>query len=190
MNVYDFDKTIYNGDSTEDFIKWCIKKKPLLAAGLIGGGASFCAYKMKLCSKTHFKEKMYSFLRNIPEIDSWVEEFWDAHYDGIKKWYITRKQPDDVIISASPEFLLKPVCERLSISHLMASRVDKRTGLYSGINCFGEEKVRRYRERFSEDIDEFYSDSFSDLPLAKLAKKAFLVQGDVLIPWNARQSKQ
>ena len=32
MNVYDFDKTIYDGDSTAAFIKYCIKryKKTLL----------------------------------------------------------------------------------------------------------------------------------------------------------------
>ena len=28
MNVYDFDETIYNGDSTRDFVKWCMKKHP------------------------------------------------------------------------------------------------------------------------------------------------------------------
>ena len=32
MNVYDFDKTIYDGDSTTDFIAWCIRRRPSLAA--------------------------------------------------------------------------------------------------------------------------------------------------------------
>ena len=27
INVYDFDKTIYNGDSTIDFYLFCLKKK-------------------------------------------------------------------------------------------------------------------------------------------------------------------
>ena len=79
MNVYDFDNTIYNGDSTEDFIKWCVKRKPSLALKLIGGGVSFCAYKLKMCSKTHFKEKMFSYLSGIPETDEWVNEFWNEH---------------------------------------------------------------------------------------------------------------
>ena len=32
-------------------------------------------------------------------------------------------------------------------------------------------------------IDEFYSDSKSDEPLAKIAKSAFLVDGDIISPW-------
>ena len=28
MNVYDFDKTIYDGDSTIDFYFYCLKKHP------------------------------------------------------------------------------------------------------------------------------------------------------------------
>lgn len=191
MNVYDFDNTIYNGDSTEDFIKWCVKRKPSLALKLIGGGVSFCAYKLKMCSKTHFKEKMFSYLSGIPETDEWVNEFWNEHLVNIKKWYFNNKKDDDVIISASPEFLLKPICQKLGVSNLMASRVDKRTGLYYGINCFGAEKVRRFKEKFNAEIDEFYSDSFSDSPLADISKEAFYVCGEVLIPWNkAKHHKQ
>ena len=67
----------------------------------------------------------------------------------------------------------------------MASPVDMHTGIYSGENCHGEEKVRRYRAVFGEaPINEFYSDSTSDTPLAKLAAKAFLVKGDTLKEWR------
>ena len=97
---------------------------------------------------------------------------------------MVQQREDDVIISASPEFLLKPICIRLGISNLMASVVDKRTGMYLGINCHGEEKVRRFYKKFNQEIDEFYSDSFSDAPLANIAKKAYLVDGDILIPWD------
>ena len=30
MNVYDFDKTIYKGDSTLDFYFFCLRKKPII----------------------------------------------------------------------------------------------------------------------------------------------------------------
>ncbi len=45
------------------------------------------------------------------------------------------RKEDDVIISASPEFLLRPICNRLGIRHLIASRVDARSGAYDGQNC-------------------------------------------------------
>ena len=35
MNVFDFDKTIYEGDSTLDFILWCLRRKPGLALRLL-----------------------------------------------------------------------------------------------------------------------------------------------------------
>ncbi len=68
---------------------------------------------------------------------------------------------------------MKPICERLGIKNLMASKVDKHTGLYDGENCWGEEKVKRLYEKFpNAKCEEFYSDSLSDTPLAELADKA------------------
>ena len=95
-----------------------------------------------------------------------------------------QKKSDDVIISASPEFLLEPIIKKLDISTLIASRVDKHTGLYDGINCHGKEKVRRFYEVFPDGkIDEFYSDSYSDTPLAEIADKAYIVKGEELSEW-------
>ena len=52
MNVYDFDNTIYKGDSTADFIIWCVKRKPQLAFKLLSCGASYISYITKNNSKT------------------------------------------------------------------------------------------------------------------------------------------
>lgn len=184
MNVYDFDDTIYSGDSTRDFIIWCAKRNPLIALHHIKTGVAFLSYKSKLTSKTYFKERMFGFLQKIDDIDSLLEEFWDEHMENIKLWYINHHQADDVIISASPEFLLLPAMRRLGIENLMASKVDKHTGFYLGVNCFGAKKVQRFKELFSDNIDEFFSDSLSDAPLARLADRPFLVKGDAIIPWN------
>ena len=114
-----------------------------------------------------------------------MEAFWETHIRKIKPFYPAQQREDDVIISASPLFLLQPACDRLGIRCLMASNVDPHTGVYDGINCHGEEKVRRFREKYGNcEIDEFYSDSYSDTPLAKVAKKAFIVKGDTLTEWQ------
>ena len=34
------------------------------------------------------------------------------------------------------------------------------------------------------EIDEFYSDLYCDTPLARLAKKAYIVKGEKLSPWK------
>ena len=88
------------------------------------------------------------------------------------------------MISASPYFLLRPICDELGIKHLIASDVDVKTGLYTGENCHGDEKVRLFKEKYGGEIDEFYSDSHNDDPLARLSKKAFMVKGSKLTPWE------
>lgn len=185
MNVYDFDKTIYDGDSTADFYLFCLgrhKKILLTVPSLFAAFIKF--YVFRRGSKTEFKQVMYRFLTCCePERD--LKDFWDKNIGKIKTFYLKQQKESDVIISASPLFLLTPACERLGIKHLMASNVDVRTGIYSGVNCHGEEKVRRYREKFgNEKIDEFYSDSYSDAPLAEIAGRAYLVKKNEILNWD------
>ena len=90
-----------------------------------------------------------------------------------------------MIISASPEFLIKEIGNRVGFE-VIASRINTETGKHDdGINCHGKRKVERLYEIIKEpNIEEFYSDSLSDTPLANLAKKAYLVSGDEIRPWD------
>lgn len=186
MNVYDFDGTIYDGDSTVDFFLWALKACPSLVRYLpaqLGGGLLYAA---KRIDKTTLKEHFFRFLGGI-DAAAMAEAFWDARQNRIFSWYLARRAPGDVVISASPAFLLAPICTRLGVSHLIASQVDCRTGRFEGPNCRGSEKVRRFEQAFGHaPIDEFYSDSAADLPLARLAGRAFLVKGGHPIPWELR----
>ena len=124
---------------------------------------------------------MFKYIDNIEEL---VELFTWRHVKNIKGWYLQQQKEDDVVISASPEFLIQSFCRKLNIQSIMASKVDIHTGKYDGLNCHGEEKVRRFYERYPNGIiDEFYSDSRSDTPLAKISKRAYLVNGDEREPW-------
>ena len=182
MNVYDFDNTIYDGDSTRDFYFFCLKRHLNTALYLPYQAFWAVPFALKIIRKTLFKEKFYAFFKGIKDIDAEVLAFWEENEKNLKKWYLDQKREDDVIISASPEFLLRPVCERLGV-RLAASRVDRHTGKYDGENCYGEEKVKRFNAEFVGEIDGFYSDSYSDSPLARLSKKAFIVKGNKILPW-------
>lgn len=179
MNVYDFDETIYHGDSTRDFYFFCLSENKKILKYLPMQGYQFVKFAFGMITKTKFKEKFYSFLKSIPDVDEAVLRFWKSHEKNLKGWYLAQKREDDLIISASPEFLLTPICEKLGVK-LIASRVDKFTGKTDGENCWGEEKVVRFNAAGGGKIDEFYSDSKSDTPLALLAEKAFIVTGDNL----------
>ena len=185
MNIYDFDKTIYDGDSTVAFIGYCAKRYKKTFITLLPTAWAFLLYSIDIYTKTQFKEIMYRFLQYIPDIDSALKDFWDTHEKNILDYYKKQMHPDDIIISASPEFLLEPICRRLGIERLIASKVDKHTGKYEGENCWGEEKVLRLYEKYGvAECDNFYSDSYSDTPLANIADKAYIVRQNTLSPWE------
>ena len=180
MNTYDFDKTVRKGDSTVHFCLWCASRYPAVLLDLPAAVLAFMRAKRGRCTVTEAKQTLFRFLRRIPDVDAQVDRFWRKDERFLYPWYLAQKRPDDVIISASPEFLLRPVCERLGVT-LLASRVDANTGVFTGENCHGEEKVRRFYEAFPEGhADTFYSDSLSDTPMAREAERAFrIVRGRV-----------
>lgn len=185
MNVYDFDKTIYDGDSTLDFYFFSLKKSPMLIRFLPIQIIGFIKYMFGMYSKLQFKEKFYSFLKGIKDVDSMVELFWNENQDKIKDWYLKSKEESDVIISASPEFLLNTICRRIGIKHLIASEVNKDTGICEGENCYGEEKVLRFKKYFEKgEIKKFYSDSLSDAPISLMASERYIVSGNNILQWD------
>ena len=185
MNVYDFDKTIYAGDSTLDFYFFSLKKSPMLIRFFPIQIIGFIKYMFGMYSKLQFKEKFYSFLKGIKDVDSMVELFWNENQDKIKDWYLKSKEESDVIISASPEFLLNNICRRIGIKHLIASEVNKNTGICEGENCYGEEKVLRFKKYFEKgEIKKFYSDSLSDAPISLMASERYIVNGNNILPWD------
>jgi phosphoserine phosphatase len=156
--------------------------------GLIGISAA-----LGMSTKDRFQAVLYKFLRRIPDIDDAVADFWKGHRRNVQRWYMDQKRDDDVIISASPDFLLKPVAEELGVT-LIASPVDRKTGKLLGPNNSNEEKVKRFTEKYGGGldagapaagvIDEFYSDSDNDLPMARLARRAFRVKHGEISPWK------
>lgn len=184
MNVYDFDKTIYNGDSTIDFYLFSLKKKPSLIRYLPIQIFGFVLYFCGKIDKTQLKEKFFRFVESI-DCEKYVVEFWARNQKKIAGWYIEQQKNDDVVISASPDFLLRPCCDQIGIKHLIASEVDSKNGRFLSGNCYGAMKVHRFKEVFGEcRIESFYSDSLSDSPMARIANSAFLVTKKGITKWS------
>lgn len=184
INVYDFDKTIYDGDSTLDFYFYCVKEDISLVRFLPTQIMGFILYKLNLKNKEYFKEKFFSFLNGIKNIDEYILGFWGKNENKIKMWLINNKD-NIVIISASPEFLLKSICNKMGVKKLIASKVDKKSGKFFSKNCYGLEKLNRLKIEFTSfEIDEFYSDSISDKYLADISKNSYLIKGDLISKWK------
>ena len=133
VNVYDWDKTIFPVDSTVAFVRWCLRRHPGVIWPLLGALVLLPVYLLGKVSKTAFKERMYGFLRRVPDVDAELEAFWAKNFDRVNPWYLAQQRPDDIIISASPEFLVRIPAQKLGV-RLLASRVDKYTGKTDGEN--------------------------------------------------------
>ncbi len=189
INLFDFDETIYDGDSTVDFFKYIFKKKPLSCIWIPVMGIYAFLYLIKIINKTKMKQGFYKIFKFVDINNDFLDDFWKSHDYKIKKFYLDRIHDKDIIISASPEFLLEPISKKLGVKDMMASKVNKKTGKYDGLNCHDVEKVRRLNEKYSNyEVIESFSDSLkSDRPILELAKSAYLVKGDKLIPLELKK---
>ena len=184
MNVYDFDGTIYDGDSSIDFYLFCLKRHPQIMKRIPFFIVDCFRFKMSLIDKTNLKSSYFSFLKYLINPTKDVCEFWDANIHKVKDWYKHCQKEKDVIITASPYFLIDEACRRIGVKYLIASNVDIKTGIFLEPNCHDARKVYEFEKAFpNQKIDCFYSDSFSDSPLARLSERPYLVEGSSIKPW-------
>lgn len=192
MNVFDFDKTIFPYDSSTLFIEYCFSRYARLflrSSPKILAEAAKYRFAGSGADATAMKEQLFSFLSGLEDPDAVVHAFWQRNLKKINTWYLELKSSDDVVISASPEFLLEPVQKQFGFQ-LLATRMDINSGKIFGMNCHDVQKVKRFYEAYPNGrIDNFYSDSLSDSPLAELAEKAYLVKGSKLTPWPEKKRK-
>jgi len=183
-NVYDFDKTVVYPDSGAAFFGFCLRRHPGLLRYLPLTLAALLNFVVKHGRGAPFKAEYYHYLRGLKDWREEVRLFWETQSDKLlKPWYLAQLRPDDIIVSCSAEFFLRPLCDQLGV-RLVGSRVNPDTGRLEGFSCYGEEKLRRLREEFGDvEIGEFYSDSLTDAPLAAVAQRSFLVKGDERMPW-------
>jgi len=182
MNVYDFDNTIYDGESSFDFFLFCMKKNKRFLRIL-----PLILYKMvkyKMCIITieelirNAETYAMEFFNTFPDLNEMIKEFWDLRMDRIKPYYKKQQKDDDLVISASPDFLLSEVCERLGIKNCICTRVNSSTGKVEAL-CFRSNKVDLFYKEFPDGvIDNFYTDSRNDKPLIKISNAAYIVKGN------------
>lgn len=181
MNVYDFDKTIYYSDSMIRFIIFCIVRHPRLAFTYLPNLVKHIILKKKgKIRESRLRAKINSIVRYLDNPNEDIERFWIKNEKHISKWYLNQKRDDDMIITSSPEFLLKPITDKLGIK-LVATVIDMETGTMIGNIRLARGKAKFIIRLDMPMIDNFYSSSLSDTPLALLAEKSFLVKNNAQI---------
>ena len=159
MNVYDFDKTIFPTDCTIGF-----------------GTGQIPEYLLQ--------RKLLEYLTLIDDFDVQIERYWDRNEKKIVPWYLRQKRDDDLIISASPSCIIEPIAKRLGVN-FMATEFDREFGVFTNNLMYAKEKAKYIFDHGFPMIENFYSDSLSDTPLALCAEKAYLVSNKArtVKPW-------
>lgn len=184
MRVFDFDNTIYDGESGMDLFlhflrmdtKGVFKYIPKFLHG-------FMKYKKGIITIDEVINKYGTFLKEYCDtfadsMENEFEHFWDLNEHKIKQFYRNIQKEDDVIVSACPESLLKIMCDRLGIKNYICSKVNFSTGEIQQI-CYKDKKVSLFKEKYGDvQIEEFYTDSASDLPLMEISRNAYMVSGE------------
>ncbi len=193
--VYDFDKTIYGGESGTNFFTYYLKNYPL--KGLLFGLTylkEVLFYLIKITDLKRLKERFFIFLESHSneEIEKIVDGFWKEYGKKMYSWTQeelrkNRKEADMVIVtSATPLFLLKRLIPEMGYDMVFGTEFqgdgeEKFVAEIKGENNKGMEKVRKLDKWAKEnnieyEIIKFYSDSLADKPLYDIAEKKYWIK--------------
>lgn len=185
MTVYDFDNTIYDGESGVDLFLYCLKRDPALIRKLPWGLKILRDYKV---SKLSIDDIIHKYspeverygVEKVGDLTALADDFWNTHAYKIKSFYIKQRSDDDLIISACLDFVLEEICRRLGIKNYIASEVEFDTRKLKRF-CYRDNKVKMFRERYPEgNIDTLYTDSYNDKPLMDISDNVFFVKGSII----------
>ncbi len=190
--VFDFDHTLYDGDSGSHLFAWLIKRNPLrmLAALLI---TPLFGPLVAMLPTRRFGISGYVWiatfgLHKAREFNSIIDQYVLKHEPEIRSKLLPhalgvfaahRRAGDRVVVATgAPPELARAILA--FVAHqgvpVIGSEVGPRLGAVGATrHCHNEEKMRMLRERGYGDIAIAYSDSTADLPLLKAARAPVVV---------------
>jgi HAD superfamily hydrolase (TIGR01490 family) len=188
LALFDFDGTITNRDSLEEFIIFA-RGAPRYYAGLFYLTPMLLLYKLKIIPNYRSKE---IFLRHYfnhfsqSDLERLGREYSLTQIDKIvrpealKAIQEHQKRGDAVVIvSASMKCWLAPWCEKNKIT-LISTELEFKEGIFTGHfktkNCYGKEKASRVKVLYDLSLFESiyaYGDSAGDKELLQLAEHRF-----------------
>lgn len=183
MNAYDFDDTIYDGESMYDFFFLCLKKDLTLFRYIPEVTYRLLQYKrnhLKLDQLIHTAEKIVELFlkRNHIAIDELAEQFWKRNYHKLKPQFLKQLKKEDVIITGAPRFVIEPIQKELKVKNIICTEVDLEKFQITFL-CLKENKVKAFLKKYpNQMIENFYTDSLSDVPMMKYAKNVYFVNGN------------
>lgn len=189
--AFDFDGTLTIRDSFTAFLRWRAGAGGW-AVGLAKMAPALAAYigdrdrgRIKAASVREFLRGVERQALEV-EAERYADQVWDRFMrpDALACWKAWGdKGAHRVIVTASPETTVAPFARRLGAEGLLGTQLvfdsqDRVTGAFAGENCRGEEKVRRLRAAYGDDMTlaAAYGDTSGDTEMIAIAaEKGFRV---------------
>lgn len=184
LAIFDFDNTLTTRDTLPMFIRFVNGNKKFIN-GLLRLLPTLILYKFHFIPNQKAKEMVLTYFFGGMEAEVFINHgkaFQRKILPGmLRKEAITalnrhKDRGDDIIvITASAEEWVKDWCMQQGISCIatqIEKKDDKITGRIIGKNCYGEEKLRRLKEKIKLDLYNeihVYGDSKGDKALLQIA---------------------
>lgn len=182
--AFDFDGTLTVRDSYTSFLRWRVGRARYLAgmAKLAPAGASYLLNRdrgrikaaatrefLMGVSKETLEEEARAFARES------AQDLLRADAVATWRWWRAREAVM-VIVTASPDIVVAPFARALGANVLLGTQLaydaeGRVTGAFACPNCRGEEKVKRLRAHFGDDVRlaAAYGDTSGDKAMLKIA---------------------
>ncbi len=190
--LFDFDGTITTKDTLFDFIRFTYGRSGLVKC-LLMNVWNLSLYAARLRSNERAKEIMLATM--LKGTDTAVFKEQCERYSMERVPQIIREKTKEIIekhksagetlfiVSASPENWIRPWAMKNGFTEVIATKLEERdgalTGKFASRNCYGEEKVNRLKEFFTDRQQVYitaYGDSNGDKPMLNYANHGVLIK--------------
>lgn len=195
LAIFDVDYTITKKETLMELYKYSIKENKKNLIYLPRALFSGLLYITKIYDEKRVKESFLKFIENMSEKD--LKDFTKRFYqnrlskilykDSLEMMKKLKSEGYYIfLISASPEFYLNNLYTIKEVDKVIGTKFHMENGKFlrkmNGLNCKGEEKVRRLKEVLKKENIEvdfknsyMFSDSLSDKPLLDLVGNPYLI---------------
>jgi phosphatidylglycerophosphatase C len=185
--AFDFDGTLTIRDSFTAFLRW--RAGPAgWAMGLLKMAPALVAYAENRDRGRIKAASVREFLAGVTrdsldaEAEAFADQVWSRFMrpDALACWEDWgRKGAHRVIVTASPTQTVAPFARRLGADNLIGTALEfdaegRITGAFTGDNCRGQEKVRRLKQAYGDDVivTAAYGDTSGDTEMLAMAETA------------------
>lgn len=183
--AFDFDGTLTIRDSFTAFLRWRAGRRGW-AMGLVKLAPAVATYARDRDRGRIKAASVREFLGGVDratlaaEAETFAQDVWSRFMrpDALSCWNEWgAKGVHRVIVTASPEETVAPFARRLGAEALLGTSLTfdangRVTGAFTGENCRGEEKVRRLKAAYGDDVRVLaaYGDTSGDTEMLAMAE--------------------